>query len=94
MIYRTQVRIIADVLSSIKGVNHNKNGIGVTAIIRKANLSHPRLMKILKDLVSSGLIEESFNGKIPKYKLSKQGEQFLLEYQKFNYFTNSFGLKL
>lgn len=70
MIYRTQIRIIADILSVTKKVKYNDTGIGVIKIIRKANLSHSRLMKILKDLVSSGLIEESFKGKICRYKLS------------------------
>ena len=94
MIYRTQVTIIADILSATKRVNYDNRGIGVTTILRKANLSHPRLMKILKDLVSSGLVEESFKGKICRYKLSVKGEQFLSEYKKFHEFTNTFGLSL
>lgn len=94
MIYRTQVTIIADILSATKTVNFDNRGIGVTTIIRKANLSHPRLMKILKNLVSSGLMEESFKGKICTYKLSMKGEHFLSEYQKFHEFTNTFGLSL
>ncbi len=92
--YRTQVKIIADILSSTKEINYDNNGIGITTIIRKANLSHPRLIKIIKTLVSSGLIEESSKGRICTYKLSIKGEQFLTEYQKFHEFTNTFGLSL
>ena len=94
MIYRTQVRIIVDILTATKEFDYDNNGIGVSAIIRKANLSHPRLMKILRDLVNSGLIEESFKGKICRYKLSSKGEQFLSEYKRFHDFTDTFGLKL
>lgn len=94
MIYRTQVAIIADILSSTKTINYDNSGIGVTAILRKANLSHPRLMKILKDLVTSGLIEESFKGKTNRYKTSMKGKQFLTEYTKFHEFADTFGLSL
>jgi len=94
LIYRTQVKIIADVLSATKEYDFDNRGIGVTTIIRKANLSHPRLMKILSDLVSSGLLEETVNGKISKYKLSMKGQHFLLEYNKFHDFATTFGLRL
>ncbi|HJN57451.1 MAG TPA: winged helix-turn-helix domain-containing protein [Nitrososphaerales archaeon] len=94
MIYRTQVKIIADVLSATKESDFDNRGIGVTTIIRKANLSHPRLMKILSDLVNSGLLEENVNGKTSKYKLSMKGQNFLLEYNKFHDFATTFGLRL
>jgi predicted transcriptional regulator len=51
-------------------------------------------MKILSDLVSSGLLEETINGKISKYKLSMKGQHFLLEYNKFHDFATTFGLRL
>ena len=94
MIYRTQARIIADILSTTKKYDCDNSGIGVTAIIRKANLSHPRLIKILSDLVSSGLLEENIIGKVCRYKLSIKGEHFLSEYQRFQEFATSFGLVL
>ncbi len=93
MIYRTQVKIIADVLSATKDYS-GEDGAGVTAIILRANLSYSRVAKILKDLVSAGLIEESFNGKVCKYRLSGKGEEFLQAYQKFEEFATSFGLRL
>ena len=94
MIYRTQVKIIADVLYATQEYDFDNRGIGVTTIIRKANLSHPRLMKILSDLVNSGLLEENVNGKTSKYKLSMKGQNFLLEYNKFHDFATTFGLRL
>ena len=94
MIYRTQVKIIADVLSATNEYDFDNMGIGVTTIIRKANLSHPRLMKILSDLVSSGLLEETVKGKVCKYKLSMKGKYFLSEYNKFHEFATTFGLRL
>ena len=94
MIYRTQVKIIADVLSATKEYDFDSRGIGVTTIIHKANLSHPRLMKILSDLINSGLLEETVKGKVCKYKLSAKGQHFLSEYNKFHDFATTFGLRL
>jgi len=94
LIYRTQVKIIADVLSATKEYDFDSRGIGVTTIIRKANLSHPRLMKILSDLINSGLLEETVKGKVCKYKLSVKGQHFLSEYNKFHDFATTFGLRL
>ncbi len=94
MIYRTQVKIIADILSATKEYEYGEKGAGVTMIIRKANLSHTRLIKILRDLVSSGLLEITFEGKISKYRISVKGEHFLREYERFEGFATSFGLRL
>jgi predicted transcriptional regulator len=51
-------------------------------------------MKILSDLVSSGLLEETVKGKVCKYKLSMKGKHFLVEYNKFHEFATTFGLRL
>jgi len=94
LIYRTQVKIIADILSATKEYEYGEKGAGITSIIRKANLSHTRLTKILKDLVSSGLLEETIEGKVSKYRLSDKGEHFLMEYRRFEGFASYFGLRL
>lgn len=94
MIYRTQVKIIADILAATKEYKYREEGAGITAIIRKANLPHSRLSKILKDLVSAGLLDEMSKGKVVKYRISDKGEEFLRAYTRFEEFATSFGLRL
>jgi len=93
LIYRTQIRIIADVLTATRGF-YDEEGTGVSTIIQKANLSYNRLSKVLNDLVKSGLLYETQNGKISKYKISDKGEEFLNVYGKFEEVADSFGLRL
>jgi predicted transcriptional regulator len=92
--YRTQVRIIADVLSTARDLNTEGNGVGVTALLRKGNMSYTRMSKLLSELVGSGLLVELNGEKISKYKISARGIQFLAAYSSFEDFAQSFGLRL
>lgn len=92
--YRTQVRIIADVLSTAKDMNTEGNGVGVTTLLRKGNMSYSRMSKLLSSLVGSGLLLELSGEKISKYKISDKGIQFLVAYYHFEDFAQSFGLRL
>jgi len=92
--YRTQVRIIADVLSSARDLNTEGEGVGVTALLRKGNMSYTRMSKLLSELVGSGLLLELNSDKISKYMISDKGIQFLAAYGSFEDFAQSFGLRL
>lgn len=92
--YRTQVRIIADVLSTARDMNSEGDGVGVTALLRRANMSYGRLSKLLSELVGSGLLVELNGDKISKYIISEKGMQFLVAYHGFEDFAQSFGLRL
>lgn len=92
--YRTQVRIIADVLSTARDLNSEGTGVGVTTLLRRANMSYGRLSKLLSELVGSGLLVELGGDKISKYIISQKGMQFLVAYQGFEDFAQSFGLRL
>jgi predicted transcriptional regulator len=95
MIYRTQVKIIADILKATKEYGYNDDcGTGVTTIIQSANLPYNRLAKILRELVTAGLLDEAAKGKILKYRISGKGEEFLSAYSQFETFAESFGLRL
>ena len=43
-VYRTQVKIVADVLTSINDGSEGESGLGITRIIQKANLSQTVLL--------------------------------------------------
>jgi len=92
--YRTQVRIIADVLSTARDMNTEGNGVGVTILLRKGNMSYSRMSKLLSELVGSGLLLELNGEKISKYRISEKGIQFLAAYHQFEDFAQSFGLRL
>lgn len=94
MQYRTQVRIIADVLSTARDMNTEGNGVGVTTLLRKGNMSYSRMSKLLSELVGSGLLLELNAEKISKYMISERGIQFLVVYHQFEDFAQSFGLRL
>jgi len=92
--YRTQVRIIADVLSTARDMNTDGVGVGITTLLRRGNISYSRMSKLLGELVSSGLLVELNSEKASKYKISEKGIQFLSVYTNFEGFAQSFGLKL
>jgi len=92
--YRTQVRIIADVLSTARDMNTEGSGVGITTLLRKGNMSYTRMTKLLSELVGSGLLVELNAEKISKYRISDKGLEFLAAYSNFEGFAQSFGLRL
>ena len=92
--YRTQVRIIADVLSTARDMNTEGNGVGITMLLRRGNLSYARMVKLISELVGSGLLEELSAERVAKYRISTKGIQFLMVYGQFEEFAQSFGLRL
>ncbi|MEM2855755.1 MAG: DUF4364 family protein [Candidatus Nitrosocaldaceae archaeon] len=90
MAYRTNVRIVADILN----VAYSAEGTNVTNIIRKANISYNRLKQILDILITKGLIElENVEGN-NRYIISEKGKKFLDVYTDFYDMAEAFGLKL
>ncbi|HYB44899.1 MAG TPA: winged helix-turn-helix domain-containing protein, partial [Nitrososphaerales archaeon] len=75
--YRTQVRIIADVLTTARDMNTEGAGVGITTLLRKGNMSYTRMTKLLSELVGAGLLLEMNSDKISKYMISDKGIQFL-----------------
>ncbi len=92
--YRTQVKIIADVLGTARDMNTEGAGVGITTLLRRGNMSYVRMSKLLSELVGSGLLVELDTEKISKYMISDRGIQFLAAYYQFEDFAQSFGLRL
>ena len=93
-VYRSQVKIVADVLSSINDGNDGETGLGITRIIQKANLSYSRATKIITRLVDSGLIEQVTVNNNQRYILSHKGIEYLRSHSDFADFAESFGMKI
>jgi len=79
--YRTHMKIISDILATTRDDLQDEDGATVTYLIRKANISHSRISRILKTLVSQGLLEKTDNQGSNKYKISQPGREFLHTYQ-------------
>ena len=86
------MKIIGDILSTTRDDMEDDNGASVTFLIRKANVSHVRISKILNNLVSQGLLEQIDSQGACRYKISPSGREFLAAYQTFSKFAENFGL--
>ena len=92
MTYRNSMQIMSEVLENV--VSAGTEGIVITHIIQKSNLSHPRLQKLIQNLTGSELINKiECNGKFT-FVITEKGRLFLEEYRKFSDFAGSFGLEL
>ncbi len=92
--YRTHMKIIGDILSTTSDDLQDGDGASVTYLIRKANVSHSRISRMLKTLVSQGLLEKVDLQGSRKYKISQTGREFLQAYQTFSGFAINFGLTI
>jgi len=92
--YRTHMSIIGDILTTTRDEIPDETGASVTYIIRKANISHGRISKILETLVQQGLLEQTRSDRACKYKISSRGREFLQAYRGFREFAETFGLRI
>ena len=90
--YRNSTRIVCDLLTVTQ--NSGQNGIAVTSLCQKGNLSHSRLRNFLSRLTGSGLVNQiEYDGK-NTFVITEKGRLFLEEYTKFHEFVGSFGLEM
>ncbi|QUC64915.1 MarR family transcriptional regulator [Nitrosopumilus sp. K4] len=92
--YRTHMKIIGDILSTTRDDLQDEDGATVTYLIRKANISHSRISRILKTLVTQGLLEQVESDNSNKYRISQSGREFLQAYKTFSSFADNFGLTI
>ena len=92
--YRTQIKIVEEILDTTMQEIDEQEGATVTHIIKKANISHGRLSRILNNLVSQGLLEQINSKRSCRYKISPSGREFLLAYKTFREFSDDFGLTI
>ena len=89
MNYRSTQQIYADVLSIAK--NTDRDGIAITTLCRKSNLSHGRLKDFISNLTGAGLINVKFQ---KNYVITEKGRTYLENYIKFHDLAESFGLEI
>lgn len=86
------MKIIGDILTTTRDDLADDDGASVTYLIRKANISHVRISRILNNLVSQGLLEQKTSDGACRYKISDTGREFLQAYHSFSKFAENFGL--
>jgi len=94
VVYRTHMKIIGDILTTTRDDLPDEQGASITYLIRKANISHSRISKILGILVAQGLLEQTNSSGTFKYRISHVGRDFLQAYHTFNRFADNFGLTI
>ena len=86
------MQIVADLLTVTE--QSGQEGIKTTSLLTKANLSHSRLSKFLKNLTGAGLINKiEYDGK-NTFVITPKGRQYLESYVNFSSIAESFGLEL
>lgn len=90
--YRNGVKIVGDVLSITN--DFGVQGINITLLLRKANLSYNRSVKLARHLISAGLLEEKIEEGKHLYMITEKGKAFLKTYEQFESLASSFGLEL
>lgn len=90
--YRTSMQIVADLLTATEECG--QEGIKVTTLLTRANLSHSRLAKFIENLTGAGLINRiEFDGK-NTFVITPKGMQYLDSYKRFHDLAESFGLEM
>lgn len=90
--YRTSMQIVADLLKATEECG--QEGIKITTLLTKANLSHSRLSKFIENLTGAELITKiEYDGK-HTYVITPKGKQYLESYKRFHDLAGSFGLNL
>lgn len=90
--YRSEQKIIYDILDTTN--YQGRDGIAITPLIEKANLSYKRINPFIAKLTSNGLMNKiEVRGK-NVFIITEVGRLFLEEYRKFDDFAKSMGLEL
>ena len=91
-VYRNSYQITESILDSV--AYSGKEGVTITPLIRKSNLSYNRITSFINKLTQSNLINKiETNGKIT-FILTEKGRIYLDEYKKFSNIAENFGLEL
>ncbi len=90
--YRSRQQIIESIL--VPAQDAGQQGIAITNLMRKSNLSHGRVNDFIEKLTGNGLINKiEFDGK-NTFIITEKGRLYLQEYKKYQNIAQTFGLDL
>ena len=89
--YRSEMGIMGDILDVTR--NGGQNGVIVSAISRRANLSHYAVLDKCEKLINAGLMESARTDRNRLFKITEKGLGFIQEFQRFQSLIESMNLR-
>ena len=89
--YRSEMGIIADILGVT--MDGGVQGVIVSAISRRANLSHYAVLEKCQKLIDAGLVESMKAERNRLFKITEKGIRFFQEFQRFQNIVEGMNLR-
>ena len=89
--YRSEMGLMGDILDVT--ANGGRDGIIVSAISRKATLSHYAVLDKCEKLVEAGLVESVKNDRNRVFQITEKGLGFFQEFKRFQQLVESMNLR-
>ena len=89
--YRSEMGIMGDILDVT--MDGGQRGVIVSAISRKANLSHYAVLDKCEKLINAGLMQSERIDRNRLFKITEKGLDFIQEFQKFQNLIESMNLR-
>ena len=89
--YRSEMGIMGDILDVT--MDGGQQGVIVSAISRRANLSHYSVLDKCEKLITAGLMESRTNERNRLFKITEKGLGFIKEFQRFQTIVDSMNLR-
>jgi len=89
--YRSEMGIMGDILDVT--TNGRREGVIVSAISRRANLSHYAVLDKCEKLVTAGLVESVKNDRNRVFTMTEKGLEFFQEFRRFQNLVESMNLR-
>ena len=89
--YRSEMGIMGDILDV--AMEGGRQGTIVSAISRRANLSHYAVIEKCEKLSSAGLVESIRTDKNRLYTITEKGLQFVQEFRRFQSVLDGMNLR-
>ena len=89
--YRSEMGIMGDILDVT--ADGGRGGVIVSAISRKANLSHYAVLDKCEKLVEAGLVESVRSNRNRVFLITEKGLRFFQEFRRFQELVQSMNLR-
>ncbi|MEK6877472.1 MAG: winged helix-turn-helix domain-containing protein [Thermoproteota archaeon] len=89
--YRSEMGIIADILDVT--MDGGTQGVIVSAISRRANLSHYAVLDKCQKLIEAGLVDSMKDNRNRLFVINEKGIKFFQEFQKFQCLVQAMNLR-
>jgi predicted transcriptional regulator len=89
--YRSEMGIIADILGVT--MDGGRQGVIVSAISRRANLSHYAVLEKCQKLIDAGLVESMKDNRNRLFVITEKGIRFFQEFQRFQNIVQAMNLR-